>query len=604
MRKRKNYRLQPQPLQSFGAGIPSELVVRFLDATGRPAAVLDLSAHAGRARMAADLAYALRRYLADKSKAYQGSVQYQLNHWFRFLDVCDPARTAFVAARDIDRSLLQAYTQWLDQQPLSRSTRAALCSVVHVSLAWLRRNRPDLVQANLDPPRNRYPYKDSEARPRPALRRAELDALLAACRTDIEASWADFERGRVLIAQGHPAVAGDVRQNDLDLKDLGVLLAFIVHHHRGLIPRRPVPDAEGRSCWLLAQAVRRHGGNQRISRFLHATAETLVPHMIAIAAQTFANPEALRCFRRDCLSEHVFLEGRTLVTWGKGRSNHIQRRSFLRDRSLSVPNLINRVLALTAPLVPHSPAQDRDKLFLAAGVLTSRRVRLMPGWAVVDQVRRFAERHDLRTLDGTPLDLTLVSLRATGLTLAHAALGNDVIKTQALANHASPDQTRHYISQPLTQVEQAATVARLQGRFVEAVRCGSGDALSAADRCDANHAAGVDSLNASASGFLCADPLAGVAPGQRKGRLCTAWLACFTCPNAVIPLDADTLARLMRTRDALAEARSNMVLDRWTLLYAPKLEILERDVLPRFPVHMHAAAQGRLDQLPPAVSIE
>ena len=81
----------------------------------------------------------------------------------------------------------------------------------------------------------------------------------------------------------------------IDLKDLGVLLALIDRRgNGGAIPRRPQPDTNGKTCWRLHQAIRRHGGNQRISRFLHATAETLIPYMIAIGAQTFANPEALR----------------------------------------------------------------------------------------------------------------------------------------------------------------------------------------------------------------------------------------------------------------------------------------------------------------------
>jgi hypothetical protein len=40
--------------------------------------------------------------------------------------------------------------------------------------------------------------------------------------------------------------------------------------------------------------------------------------MIAIAAQTFANPEALRLMRRDCMREHVLLEGRVFSHLDKG----------------------------------------------------------------------------------------------------------------------------------------------------------------------------------------------------------------------------------------------------------------------------------------------
>jgi hypothetical protein len=65
--------------------------------------------------------------------------------------------------------------------------------------------------------------------------------------------------------------------------------------------------------------------------------------MIAIGAQIYGNPEALRVLRRDCMSEHLLLDGRVVVGWRKGRANREQRRSFLRDRSFSVPHLIDHV---------------------------------------------------------------------------------------------------------------------------------------------------------------------------------------------------------------------------------------------------------------------
>ena len=72
----------------------------------------------------------------------------------------------------------------------------------------------------------------------------------------------------------------------------------------------------------------------------------------------------------------------------------------------------------------------------------------------------------------------------------------------------------------------------------------------------------------------------------------------------MIPLEADTLAQLMATRVALADARTGMGLDRWQLLYAPKLEILERDILPRFPASVHAVARAMVGQVPPPPPIE
>jgi hypothetical protein len=57
-------------------------------------------------------------------------------------------------------------------------------------------------------------------------------------------------------------------------------------------------------------------------------------------------------------------------------------------------------------------------------------------------------------------------------------------------------------------------------------------------------------------------------------------------------------------RDALADARSAMALDRWLLLYAPKLEIIERDILSRFPSDVHALAQARVAYVAPPPPIE
>jgi hypothetical protein len=466
---------------------------------------------------------------------------------------------------------------------------------------WLQRHRPDLVHRELELPFNPFPRRDAEAKPREALSKAELEAVLAAARMDIDASWRTFEEGRASLARvDRQAIAAETDLSQLKLDDLGVLLAIFKGRYGGLVPPESVTRAKEPGLQRLQRAILDRGGRSDVARFLHATPETLVPYMIAIAAQTFANPEALRLMRRDCMSEHVLLEGRVVVTWTKGRSNRPQRRSFLRDKSFSVPNLIDRVLALTEVLVPHVPSGERELLFLCGNVIGSRSVGVISSDLMREHVRSFVERYGLKAANGKPMALTLANLRPTGLTLAHVALGHDVLKTQVLANHASPDTTRRYVDRPVVRAAQAIELGRLQGRFVAAVR--SGDLSLPSKRGESEPI--ISAQNATASGFICVDQLAGIAPGQSKGKLCTAWLGCFTCPNAVIPLEADTLARLLRMRDALIEAKTRLAPDRWHILYAPKLEILERDVLPRFPTAVHAAALERLETTPPVPPIE
>src|SRR3546814_7626517 len=109
----------------------------------------------------------------------------------------------------------------------------------------------------------------------------------------------------------------------------------------------------------------------------------------------------------------------------------------------------------------------------------------------------------------TTLFRSLAALRASGLTLAHERLGHDILKTQALANHATPDTTQRYVDRPRVRKAQAMAIGKLQARFVEVVR---GDAETPPET-----EALPDLSNATAAGFICRDPVAGVAEGPRKG---------------------------------------------------------------------------------------
>ena len=99
-------------------------------------------------------------------------------------------------------------------------------------------------------------------------------------------------------------------------------------------------------------------------------------------------------------------------------------------------------------------------------------------------------------------------------------------------------------------------------------------------------------------GFDCKDPFAGIAAESRRGELCTHFLACFTCPNAVIPADARTLARLLQARDHLRAASAYVHPARWQVIYRPPLQILEEDILPRFGAGELAAAEPLRSTLP------
>ena len=163
-----------------------------------------------------------------------------------------------------------------------------------------------------------------------------MEEVLAAARRDIEASWATFATGQTLLSEIDRRRAAERDLGKLDLDNIGVLLAIIVNRCGGVVPPDSINLHKGSGLRRIYIAAEKHGGDRQLVRYLHAIPETLIPYMIAIGAQSYANPEALRHLRRDCMNEHLLLDGRTVVTWSKGRSNRQQRRSFLRDKSLSV----------------------------------------------------------------------------------------------------------------------------------------------------------------------------------------------------------------------------------------------------------------------------
>jgi hypothetical protein len=591
--RRKDYRLDSQPASFPGAPIET-LIVYFPDGEDR-AQIFDFRVHASRADMAAVIALAYRMHCADKAPQTRTALFVSgIRQWFVFLDAHDPQR-CLVRGLDIDAGLVRAFLVWLDGRPVSVGTRYSLWSTMRSLLRWLERQRPDLVGADLALPYNAFPRKNALTPARLALEPGDIDAVLAACRMDIEAAWRQHTAGQEALARVDRAeISRTSKLRYLDLDDVGVLMAVIVDRCDGVIPPQEEMLRAGSGLSRVVGALRRHGGAQNFARYLYPDSRALIAFVIAIAAQTFANPESLLGFTRDCVGEHPLFDSRAIVVWRKGRASRVQRRSFLRDKSMSPPRLIEQVLALTALLVGHVAASERQRLFLYASLHgKGRHVGVLNGNTALQQVERFVRDHGLTGADSAPLKLNLAALRTTGLSRAHAALGYDLVKTQALANHASLDTTRRYVDRPAARVGQARELARLQGVFVDWVR---GDASEIGRTLGVSPAAAADMAagrNATASGFICRDPLSGVGPGQTQGRLCSAWLGCFSCPNAVIPLDVDTLAQLMATRAALIDARARMAPERFALLYEPKLAIIERDVLPRFPEAMRAGAAER-----------
>lgn len=440
------------------------------------------------------------------------------------------------------------------------------------------------------------PYSgiDLKKIPSAKLNKSELIALRRAALTEIKQLWSDFQKGQQLLTQS--IITPD---NDRpDIRDLGTLLSFIKKKFNGVVPSTVELSKLGFN--FLNKAISHHGGTEKISRYLHATVESLLPYMIIIASETFANPDALRLFHRDCIIEHPLYENRVIIRWNKGRSTQQQQRTFLRDKLWGVPQLIKQVMELTAPLLPYVYSSERQYLFIARSIARESngsgiRIGLTKSVTLNRAVKRFLKRHSLCDQNRNIINFKMEMLRGTGLTIAYQEQGHDIIAVQRLAGHVSPNTTVNYIKGPETAFANDQHIAHLQAKFVDAIRIGKITPQELQNKIGldrTNALAILAGRNATMSGFTCKDPYAGIALGQQKGKLCSHWLGCFTCKNAVIPLDPMVLAQILHLRNHIEASRSEINDERWNLLYSPIVEIIERDILPKFPMEIMIEAQS------------
>jgi len=560
------------PLTSEIVPTIDDMLVRFANKSDPPQ-IFDFNTFDGSPRMARQLALGFRQNYSAAAPGTRHSVFYSLRTWASW---SAQLPVALESLDDVSNETIALYISWLKDTKKTSTGYHAWTGIKQI-LKWYMTFRPDLLDPLLEIPFNPFPKKNALTEQRKYLDSVDIDKILSAAHLDIERHWKTFLIGQDAIKSARSR--GSTPLQITRKCDLGETLCWIIDYNDGIVPSYE-------SCLggnhTLYQKLKDLGGLTVVRSYLYPSSDILFPFAVAIGINTFANADSLRLFQHDCLSDHELLESRAVVSWRKGRSTRIQRRSFLRKKRLSVPDLIGKVQAMTAGIRIHLEKPHSDKLFIVGPDREYDFPRAIADWTLRRLPKIFVDRHKLVDEMGNTLEFTLSMLRPSGLIRAHTELGGDILLTQALANHADPDTTQRYVDTPGVRRAHEMELASIQLRFVEVAR-----GTMSQTETPSSHVA-VE--NATASGFICTDPLAGIAPGERAGTLCKAWLGCFTCPNAVIPLSVEIASRLLATRDALLQSRSTMVPDRWEALYAPKLKVLERDILPRFPDDVLAAA--------------
>jgi len=312
-----------------------------------------------------------------------------------------------------------------------------------------------------------------------------------------------------------------------------------------------------------------------------ASAQHLVPFMVIIAARTGINPKAVYDLRRDCLSPHELDDNLFYCTWDKPRAGRQQRQLHRVDprNQMGVVELIGFLRRFTEPLADSADASLSGKLFLYSSQCLSLKGKLVAPGATPETFQRnfheFGERHHLPRF-------TLANIRPTAATQLYLETGGNLRKVQQFLQHAHLRTTVNYVLNSITEPFNVRSIQKAQERMIERVTAIPEMRAVGVERLKLPKAQAQQIVAGhfdTASG-TCRNPYDSPQPGEDQGRPCTAFHACFTCPNGLWFLE--DLPQVIAIRDRLASFRSDMKPEEWEMVYGQSVRIIGEHIIAAF----------------------
>ena len=324
------------------------------------------------------------------------------------------------------------------------------------------------------------------------------------------------------------------------------------------------------------------------------SAQHLIPFMVLIAARTGMNTFSLYGLERDCLTPHELDDDLFYCVWDKPRAGKQQRQLHRADRRshTGVVDLIRFMRMYTEPLASRADPPERTKLFLYFSAMWNRIVSPSTtcGDGFVVNFQEFVERHELP-------HFTLVNVRPSAATQLYLDTDGNLRKVQQFLQHARLSTTVRYLLNSVTEPFHARVIQGAQEKMLARITA-----------VPEKRATGVGHLNLPpaqarkiASGRFdtgvgsCRNPYDSPQPGEEKGRPCTSFHACFSCPNGLWFLE--DLPQVVATRDRFLSYQSGMKPGDWEMMYGESVRIINSQIIAAFRPDQIKAATEKAEAL-------
>lgn len=477
-----------------------------------------------------------------------------------------------------DKATLQDFASWLEDSDLTGSTSQSHYNFVERVIKWCFRNVPEEFPKGLCLKRVRF--KREMPKTRSILTGEEQKRVLTIC-------YHEIKQIEELLMKGRRILNGEVLDESEEIQRK--LLHELLCSEDGFFIRQR--DWRGQYAHI-SRALAQVGSIVDLWSLLWPTPKSVFPFYLAIQIQTSGNPMSIAELSVDCIRDHPIREDLERLVWYKPRSHAEQKVDFPKRFENSAPNLVRRYAELSAGIRNRATSRYKNDLFICSSPKT-RKVRVPSVQSFHNFLKEFIDKHELRDFD-------FKDNRITGAKSHHLA-ARKMEAARILLNHKRLVTTQgRYTSLEDRASEHAEVIRKFQGMLIAESRA-LGTALSARTELPKNPSSRDSS--SSVFGFQCKDPFAGIAPASAKGKRCMHFTGCSTCPGAIIVLDdIDNVAHLLAARKALLETKAQSVrsgwLNRFSLLYAPTLEILEKEILPAIHPDIYILAEKRMSLFP------
>ncbi|MCP2139502.1 UNVERIFIED_ORG: hypothetical protein J2Y94_000827 [Pseudomonas poae] len=389
----------------------------------------------------------------------------------------------------------------------------------------------------------------------------DLKKISSACKKEILKVKQKFLIRKLLIDESPAKATGF---SERDLKNLKKLI-----------------ELESREIWTQKQmvcsgyATLGGCGLRKLTACKELTMSSVLPIYLLIMVQTAANPLSLMEINLECITQNPLDPNSALLVWDKHRASKTQKISLIREGNYSVPNLIQLVVGMTAPIRHLASAADRELLFITRAGHKAKRLNTQ---SLHNCLKIFREEHQLS-------HFTFADIRRAVAELVYNKTGS-VQEVSKLLQHRKEVTTHPYLRSRTAAEYRYEKLAGFQGQMLELAEKTNNENFK------------------TVIGFDCSAPLTGTAIGSKKGEPCLEFLSCATCKNAVVPIDdAVSIARIIRAQEHLEKLGSASMFDheareRFDKVYRPILNIIKSEIICRVPASTYKNAVKLKETIP------